>query len=127
MNTTIFLSQVWGPVILAVGVGVFVSRNYYIKIYRDLEKETLAVLLFGIAAIAAGVTHIQLHNSWSSFQEIVISFLGCALLLKGLLFAIVPNIVNEAGDWVVDSKLISAAGVVMLILGIYLMCVGYLI
>ena len=46
METTLFLAKLWGPAILAVGIGVFVSRNYYIKIYLDLEKDALAVLLF---------------------------------------------------------------------------------
>jgi hypothetical protein len=50
MDITIFLAQIWGPVILAVGIGVFTSRSYYLKVYRDLEKETLAVLLFAMFA-----------------------------------------------------------------------------
>ena len=43
METTLFLAKLWGPAILAVGIGVFFSRSYYIKIYRDLEKSVSVV------------------------------------------------------------------------------------
>jgi hypothetical protein len=125
MSTTIFLAQLWGPVILAVGVGVFVSRNYYIKIYRDLEKDALAVLLFGMIAMTAGITHILAHNIWDTFPQIVISFLGWGLLIKGVLLIVVPKFVDRAGDTWVNFKLIPFAGGIMLLVGVYLSWIGY--
>jgi len=66
MDITTFLAQIWGPIILAVGLGVFISRNYYMRIYRDLEKETLAVLVFGMVAMAAGIAQVSVHNIWNN-------------------------------------------------------------
>lgn len=125
MDTTVLLAQMWGPAILAVGLGIFVSRKYYIRIYRELEKETLAVLLFGMAGIAAGLAQIQFHNRWDTFTEGLISFLGWALLIKGLIFAIAPRAVDQGGDWMVSSKLIASAGYLAIILGGYLSWVGF--
>src|SRR3989344_2857635 len=110
MESTLFLAKLWGPAILAVGVGVFVSRSYYIKIYRDIEKDTLAVLLFGMVAMTAGIAHILFHNIWGSFIEGLISFLGWALLAKGTLFVIAPRFVDKAGDYWANKKLIPIAG-----------------
>lgn len=120
MDTTTFLAQIWGPAILAVGLGVFASRSYYIKIYRDLEKETLAVLIFGMFGIAAGIAQVTYHNVWGTLPEIVISLLGWGLLLKGLMFAIFPGTVNKAGDFEANSNLIPVAGGFMLLVGAYL-------
>lgn len=125
MDTTIFLAQLWGPAILAVGVGVFVSRNYYIKIYRDLEKDALAVLLFGMVAMTTGVAHILAHNVWGSFIEGLVSFLGWGLFLKGTLFVVAPNIVDKAGNFWVNKKLIPIAGLLTLVAGIYLVWFGH--
>lgn len=125
MDTTTFLSQLWGPAILAVGLGIFASRKYYIRIYRDLEKETLSVLLFGMVAITAGIAQIHFHNSWSSFPEAVVSLLGWMLLLKGLAFAIVPGFVDRGGDFQVNSNLVPLGGALMIIVGIYLSWVGF--
>jgi uncharacterized membrane protein len=115
----------WGPAILAMGLGVFVSRKYYLRMYRELEKQTLALLLFGLVAISAGVAQISYHNYWETLPEIVISLLGWALLLKGFIISIVPGVVDRVGDWEATLKLIPFAGAFMLIVGVYLSWVGY--
>jgi hypothetical protein len=126
MEVTILLAQIWGPLILAIGLGVFVSRDYYLKIYRDLDKETLAMLIFAMVAMAVGIIHVRIHNAWGNLSEILISFLGWALLAKGLMFAIAPKFVNRAGDWVAKAKVVPVAGIIMLIIGAYLSWIGYL-
>src|SRR3989344_4527769 len=126
METTLFLAKLWGPAILAVGIGVFFSRSYYIKIYRDLEKDALAVLIFGMVAMTTGVAHILFHNIWGSFLPSLISFLGWALFVKGTLFVVAPRLVDKAGDFWVNKKLIPLAGILTLVAGIYLTWVAYL-
>ena len=125
MNTTTLLAQLWGPTLLAVGLGILVSRKYYLKTYRDLQKETLAVLLFGMVTIPAGIDHIHVHSVWNTFAEIVVSLLGWGLLIKGLVFAIAPGLVDKAGDFEADSKLIPVAGALTLIAGAYLSWIGF--
>ncbi len=125
MDITLLLAKIWGPVILAVGIGIFVSRPFYLKIYRDLEKDALAVLIFGMGAMTMGIVHVMLHNVWGTFPGIVISLLGWGLLLKGTLFTIAPGLVDRAGDWWIKSKLIPTAGVFMILIGVYLSWVGY--
>ncbi|MEX0910134.1 MAG: hypothetical protein WDZ73_00035 [Candidatus Paceibacterota bacterium] len=122
---TIFLAQIWGPILIAMSAGVFVNRNYYLKIYRNLDKETLAVLCFGLVALVLGIVHIGSHNVWSSGPQIIISFLGWALLIKGLILTIKPQLAERAGGWVISSNLISIMGAVSLVLGLYLTWVGY--
>ena len=124
-SITIFLAQLWGPAILAVGIGIFVSKNYYTKIYRDIEKEPLALLLFGFAGVAAGIVHIQAHNVWNTLPEIIISLFGWALLAKALVFLIKPRLADQWGNKVAGNKMIPAATAVAVILGGYLTWVGY--
>ena len=125
MDNTLFLAQIWGPVMLAIGLGVYTSRDYYIKVYRDLQKETLAVLIFAMAAMAAGIAQILSHNVWGTLPEIIISFVGWGLFIKGAFFAMIPHVVDRLGDWQADSKLIPFAGVAMIILGAYLTWFAY--
>ncbi len=126
MNLTLFLAQMWGPAMLAIGLGIFVSRKYYVRVYHELEKEALATLLFGLSAIAAGVAQIHFHNVWQTLPQIIVSFLGWALLIKGLAMATVPRLVDRGGDWTVKSKLLPTSATVMIILGLYLSVIGYL-
>lgn len=123
--TTLFIAQIWGPVIFAVALGIFMSRSYYVKIYRDLERDALAVFMFGMVAMTAGITQILFHNSWGTLPEIVVSVIGWGLLVKGSAFIIAPKIVDRAGDWWANMKLIPLAGVVCLLIGGYLSWFGY--
>ncbi len=126
MDLTIFLASIWGPALLAVGLGIFISRKYYVRMYHELEKETLAVLCFGMLAITAGIAQIHFHNVWNTFTQIVVSLLGWATLLKGFAMVIAPGFVDRGGDWTVKSKILPFSGALMVILGIYLSWVGYL-
>jgi len=125
MDTTIYLAQIWGPVMLAVGIGMFVSRNYYIKLYRDIDKAPFAALIFGMAAMATGIAQVAAHNVWDTGPQIIISLLGWGLLLKGALFTAWPDFVDLMGDWAVYSKLIPIAGAAVLVLGAYVTWIGY--
>ena len=126
MDITISLAQLWGPALLAIGIGFFTSRQYYLKIYRDLQNETLAVLIFAMAGIAAGIAQIQAHNVWGSFTEGLVSFLGWGLLLKGAVFAIMPSVVDKIGDWEADHRVVPFAGALVIIIGAYLTWFGFL-
>lgn len=126
MENTIFLAQLWGPVMLAVGLGLFVSRKYYVSLYRDLEKNSLAVLIFALAAIAVGIAQVMYHNVWGTFPEIVISILGWGTLIKGFVFAVVPGILDPLGEWEADSNLVPVVGGLAILLGAYLTAVGFL-
>jgi hypothetical protein len=124
-NLTVFLAQLWGPAILAVGLGVFLSRRYYLKIYRELEKDSLAVLAFGLMAMAAGTAQVLFHNAWDSFAAGLVSFLGWATLAKGALFVVAPGLVDASGDYWASRKLVSLSGLLCLAGGAYLVWFGY--
>lgn len=125
MEITTFLMQLWGPTLLAIGIGFFTSRKYYIKIYRDLEKQAFASFIFAIIAIPAGIAQILAHNVWGSFAEGVISILGWGLLIKGIIFAIAPRFADSAAEKESKTKLIPVAGFLMIVLGAYLTLAGF--
>jgi hypothetical protein len=111
MDTTTLLAQLWGPILLAIGFGIFISREYYVRVYRDLEKSPLAVLLFGMVAMTAGIAQIQMHTLWDTVPQIIISLLG---------------FVDKKGDAFADMNLIPAVGVALVIAGAYLSWISHL-
>jgi hypothetical protein len=125
MEMTVFLAGLWGPAILAMGAGVFISRNHYVRIYREIQREPFALLVFGLAGIMLGLWHVQVHNVWGTLVEIIISLFGWALLAKALVFIVKPDIADNWGDWVAASKLIPIVGVATVVLGAYLTWFAY--
>lgn len=126
MDTTIFLAQLWGPIIFVIGLGIFTSRSFYAKIYHDLQKEPLAVLIFAMAGMAAGIIQVLSHNTWETLPQILISLLGWGLVLKAATFAVAPKFVDRSGDLAVQSKMLPVVGAVMLVAGAYLTYFAYI-
>ena len=126
MDITTFLAQMWGPAVLAIGVGIFINPKYYARAYREIEKEPLALLVFSMMAITAGVAHIYVHNMWNTFPQIVVSLLGWGLFIKGVLLAVAPNFVDKAGDWYSRKQFIPAVGGLTVVIGVYLTWFAYI-
>lgn len=123
---TIFLSQITGPIFLAIGLGIFIAPKYYIKVYRDIEKETLAMLGMAVGMIAIGIVWIGRHNIWDSVPAIVISLIGWGTLIKGFAIALFPGWVDNMGDMAAKSKaLLNLVGIFVLVIGVYLSWVGF--
>lgn len=127
MNTTLFLAQIYGPILLCMGLGIFISKNYYRKIYRDLEKDVLAVFLFGMIGMAIGIVQIRFHNVWNTIPQILISIIGWGFLLKGILFTVWPRQVDKAGDYWASKHLIPLSGTLLLLIGAYLSWFAYFV
>ncbi len=125
MESTLFLAQLWGPVLVAVGLGFFFSRSYYVRVYRDLEKGAFAVLFFGMFAIGLGTAQILMHNAWDTLPEVLISLLGWGVLVKGIICTTFPRLADRSADWALNVKVVPAAGAVALLLGAYLSWIGY--
>ncbi len=125
MDITVFLAQIWGPIMIALGLGIFTSRSHYVKIYRDLEKEPFAALVFGMFATALGIMQIGAHNAWNTLPQILVSVLGWGLLLKGLVFIVAPRLVDRSGNRAIKSGLLPIVATAVLIFGVYLAWVGY--
>lgn len=125
-SITLFLAQLWGPAILAIGLGIFISKNHYLRVYQELQREPLALLVFGIAGVMLGIWHIQMHNVWSTPTEMIISLFGWGLFLKGAVFLLKPNFADSWGDWVASARLVPTVGVLTIALGGYLTWIGYL-
>lgn len=117
---TAFLAALWGPTLLAIGIGFLVSSRYYKQLYRNLEKESLSLLTLAMVLIPLGIVQVTFHNSWNGLLEGVVSFLGWATLVKGIAIAIFPKLADKAGDFEAKKGLLPFAGILMVIVGGYL-------
>ncbi len=125
MNTTIFLAQLWGPAVLAVGLGILLNKEWYKRLYIDIQKEPLAVLTIGILLVVVATLQISYHNSWGKLAENIITTLGWATLLKGLVFLIAPRFVDKVAEWEMSKGFLPVAVVLTIGFGAYLTWFGF--
>lgn len=125
-TTTLFLVQLWGPVLLAVGIGLLVSKRQYAKVYKDIAGEPLAALAFGILAMAGGLAQILVHNTWNGLADVIVSLLGWGTFLKGTVFVLSPGYANKLARSWERAKLMPLAVLITIVVGAYLTWLGYL-
>jgi len=125
MDLTHYLAHLWGPALLAFGIGLFFSRAYYLRVYRDLEQNAFAVIFFGMAGTAAGIAQVLAHNVWGTLPEVLISLLGWGLLIKGLVCTAFPNLADRSANRVLTAAMMPFVGAALLVLGAYLSWFAY--
>ncbi len=122
-----FLAGLWGPALMAFGVGILVSKDHYVRIYRSLGQEPFAMLVFGLLAVALGVWHVHAHATWNTAAEAIVSLLGWALLLKGLVMAIMPQWSVDKSAWFGSNQAwLTGAAAVTVGVGAYLSWIAYM-
>ncbi len=124
-ETTLLIAQLAGPAFVAVGLGVLVNRAAYQKIYAAMETEMMAMYFVAVSLIVLGTAIVLRHNLWSTPAEIVISLLGWATLLKGLSLTIIPDMMIGLAKSLKIDKMLPLAGVGALVLGGYLVWIGF--
>lgn len=125
MDLTTTFAQMWGPVLLLIGIGICISPSHYTSVYRDFAREPFAAFVFGIFATAFGIAQVGLHNEWSGTQEIIVTLLAWGMLIKGALFIVAPDLAVQGGKMVSRRSTVVAIGVVLIAFGGYLSWVSY--
>ena len=118
--TTIFLAKLIGPAVLTVGLGMFFSNQYYAKAYRNLEKETLGILLSGLIALVIGIVVVINHNIWDTPLAAFVSLIGWLSIGKGILLIVFPKTVDKIGDAIAKSYWFKSAAIAYSVAGAYI-------
>jgi uncharacterized protein YjeT (DUF2065 family) len=126
MDITSTVAQIYGPILLAIGFGIFVSPSYYKKAYHDIEQESLAAFTLGLLMMSVGGLLAAKHALWATPAEIVVTLLGWGTFLKGVVFLVAPSMADRGGDWAAESPWFRYLGIVMLVLGAYVSWVGFM-
>ena len=123
---TLFLAQIFGPVLGLVGLGILLNRSFYMKAFKDFSKEGFNFMMIVMAMLAIGVIMVMKHFLWGSFPEILISVIGLGFLVKGALLAVMPKAFDSLIKAVLSKGLMLFVGGLWLVGGLYLSYVGFI-
>jgi phosphotransferase system glucose/maltose/N-acetylglucosamine-specific IIC component len=124
-ETTMLVSQLAGPIIVAMGLGMLLNMKYYKKLYDVFSGSPFTVVVAAMASMLVGLLIVLDHNLWSTPQEIVVSIFGWAALVKGVLYFLAPTVLGKIGKAIVSKGLLTFAGILALALGGYMSWVGF--
>lgn len=91
METSLVVARALSAVYLAFGLGMFFSRDYYLKELPKVVENPAYILLGGWMAIVLGSLLVFYHNIWSYDWTVYITLIGWIALIKGVILLIFPR------------------------------------
>jgi len=76
--TTVFLGKLIGLYLIAISIGMFVSRRRTLATLDEMARSGPWIQFSGMVAIAAGLAMVLAHNVWSGGAlPIAVTLAGC--------------------------------------------------
>ena len=126
MANSTFLARLIGPLMLAVGIGVFVNGAVYRLLADEFLRSRALIYLSGLLTMTAGLAIVLTHNVWRADWPVIITILGWLLVIGGAFRIIAPQGTERVGRRVLKYPHgLTIGGVVWLGLGAILSVFGY--
>lgn len=126
--TTLLLVKIFGVIFTAIGLGFLLDPKQYEKMVTDYQKNSGLTYLAGIFTTLIGILIVTFHNIWEVSLAGLMTLFGWSALIKGLIILVFPKLIFQIAEKMLKIKnCILAMGLVILVLGIYLLWQGYLL
>ncbi|HET6466837.1 MAG TPA: hypothetical protein VFG43_00520 [Geminicoccaceae bacterium] len=127
MQTSMFLARLIGPVLLVMGVAMLLDRRAWRAMAEEFLGSPALIFLAGLLALVPGLAVVLTHNVWSLDWRLIVTLLGWLAVLGGVFRILLPRQVTRIGSAMLASDgAMTAAALVMLLLGGVLGLAGYL-
>ena len=125
MELSLYLGQLLSVVFVVVGLALLLRNGYYMNAYKAWIKHEGLMLFTAMVVLVAGVALVLVHNVWIAGWEVLITIVGWAMILKGVLLAFLPKEFGKLADSLMKQKwLLAFGGFVWVVGGAYL---GYFV
>ena len=91
MANSTFLARLIGPLMLAVGIGIFVNGAVYRTLADEFLRSRALIYLSGLLTMTAGLAIVLTHNVWRADWPVLITLLGWLALISGVVRIICPH------------------------------------
>jgi len=127
MANSTFLARLIGPLMLAVGIGIFVNGAVYRALADEFLRSHALIYLSGLLAMTAGLAIVLTHNVWRADWPVLITILGWLTAIGGAFRIVAPQGTERVGRAMLKSKFgLTIAGAIWLAIGAILCLFGYL-
>lgn len=125
--TTLYLSQLFGPILFITGLSVLINQDEYKKMMvKEFKEFTLSYHIAAIAALSVGIAVVLSHNLWNTLPEILVSLIGWGALLKGIIRLLSPETSMQLIPKVAKCEYFTPMILVIIAWGGYMSWIGYL-
>jgi uncharacterized membrane protein len=117
MELSLYLGQLMSVVLVVVGLALLLRSKHYAKTYKAWMKDSALTLFTGMLMLVVGVALVLVHNIWIASWEVLITIVAWAMVLKGVLFLLLPEEMEKLVDSLMKMNWILPLGGVIWVLG----------
>jgi hypothetical protein len=126
LQTSIFLAQLMGPVILAAAISLFINGEQQVAMAREFLESPSLIYISGLLVMTAGLAIVLYHNVWVFDWRLIITVLGWLAVIGGTMRIVFFRTVEKLGEAMLDKTwAITVAGMVWFVAGAVLCFFGY--
>ncbi len=127
MANSIFIAKLIGPFLIIVGIASISNIEHLKSIVREFMAGPAHLFIAGVIALVTGLVLVNTHNVWVSGWPVIITIIGWLALLGGIFRLVFPAFAVSMGKSMIDKTMfLRGAGLVQIVLGLYLSWQGYL-
>jgi hypothetical protein len=125
MDISLVLAKCWGIILVVLCCSMLVNVKFYVRLVKGFQDESVRFLYFFVVLVI-GAVNVSVMNQWTWDQKGLVTLLGWGSLLKGLFGILLPDFSNKIIQKVnLSPMVIYPSGVIMLVVGCYLLFFGF--
>lgn len=127
METSLFLAQLIGPVLIVIGLGLLLKKTEFREMATDFLSSRALIFVSGLLTLVAGLAIVLTHNVWEFNWPVIITILGWLSVFGGVFRILFPDSVQSVGTSMLDKPaMMTVSGAIQIVLGLWLSYVGYM-
>lgn len=126
MEMLLYLAQLLGPTLILFALAFSFRFDRMEEMVKDFSKSSGLVYISSMMMVVVGMAMILAYNVWEWSWEVIPTILGWAILIKGALFAFIPERLFKMSNKIMKIKGIFVIAIMIwLLAGLCLTYYGY--
>ncbi|MDR3442708.1 MAG: DUF308 domain-containing protein [Legionella sp.] len=122
MMTTYFIATVLGWYLVIMSLLLIFRRDVVTAAMRDVMAQPGLLLIIGVITLFIGLLMVISHNYWVLAWPVIVTVFGWIALISGIIRLFSPETVHKMwGRMANKSETFTVAGIIMLIIGLFLL------
>ena len=127
MQTSILIARLLGPVLAVAGLTGLINPKAVQEMGQEFLASRALIFITGVLTLVAGLAIVNTHNLWTAGWPVIITIFGWLAVLGGVVRVAFPAVTKSIAEAMLGNEaLLRVTGGAQLVLGAYLMFVGYL-
>ena len=99
MELSMLIAKILALYYISVGIALLNGKINPIKMIEDFEKSPALTFITGLFLLVMGVLLVEYHNIWVKNWTVLITIVGWAVVIKGILLITFPEFISHFKGW----------------------------